>query len=271
MATMNKSNLKITLPLPCQEVWDTMTPVSQGRHCAQCSKTVIDFTLMSDGEILDVFRKAKGCAPCGHFLETQLNRELVDMRYKPSLIVTIAKRAAALVLLWQSVAVAALAQTVKKAPVNRIAGKKPMPVKDSRLQICGYVAHYAHGGPIGGVRVTIKGTQIESVSDNSGMFILTLPDIFYMEHLLIEGTIEGKANTVVIEEQTMSFNDVLNNKELKLFAYKVQTLPVHNVAKNNYRPVKLTGIAPMQPVRTDPVETGIWSKIRKPFKRKKHS
>ena len=56
---VNNKKISISLPKPCDENWDTMTPADKGRHCAQCCKTVVDFTLLSDGEILDIFKKAK--------------------------------------------------------------------------------------------------------------------------------------------------------------------------------------------------------------------
>ena len=32
------------IPEPCHENWNKMTPQEQGRHCAVCSKVVVDFT-----------------------------------------------------------------------------------------------------------------------------------------------------------------------------------------------------------------------------------
>ena len=36
--------MKITIPTPCHENWNEMTPNEMGRHCTVCSKTVKDFT-----------------------------------------------------------------------------------------------------------------------------------------------------------------------------------------------------------------------------------
>jgi hypothetical protein len=74
-------NLRINISDPCQESWQTMHPQDNGRHCGACSKIVVDFTLMSDREILawltDANRKV-----CGRFSPDQLNRNLLPVPEK---------------------------------------------------------------------------------------------------------------------------------------------------------------------------------------------
>ncbi len=49
---MNSENqLKISIPKPCHEDWNTMTPNEQGSFCGKCCKTVIDFSHQSNDEI----------------------------------------------------------------------------------------------------------------------------------------------------------------------------------------------------------------------------
>jgi hypothetical protein len=68
----------ISIPNPCNASWQGMTPVDNGRHCIQCAKTVIDFTTMTDSEVIN-YIQASGKA-CGRFSPYQLNRinNLVD-------------------------------------------------------------------------------------------------------------------------------------------------------------------------------------------------
>ena len=70
--------LSVSVPKPCHENWDDMTTTQKGRHCFSCQKTVVDFSKMSDGEIIRYFQQSKG-ATCGRFLETQLNRPMVEL------------------------------------------------------------------------------------------------------------------------------------------------------------------------------------------------
>ena len=39
-------------PATCAESWDAMAPTDVGRHCASCQTQVVDFTRMSDGEVV---------------------------------------------------------------------------------------------------------------------------------------------------------------------------------------------------------------------------
>jgi hypothetical protein len=71
--------LKITIPKPCHEDWDKMTPNEHGRHCAACAKTVTDFTLMSDEEVKHFFFNKKEEKTCGRFRSEQLNRIVITL------------------------------------------------------------------------------------------------------------------------------------------------------------------------------------------------
>ena len=70
---MKKINL--TIPSPCQENWDAMTPSEQGKFCGSCQKTVIDFTTMSDRQIAEFFKKTPSSV-CGRVYNDQLNRDI---------------------------------------------------------------------------------------------------------------------------------------------------------------------------------------------------
>lgn len=69
--------MKITIPTPCHENWNNMTPEEKGRFCSVCSKTVRNFRTVSDEEIIDVFSDSSENI-CGNFNKTQLER---DLRY----------------------------------------------------------------------------------------------------------------------------------------------------------------------------------------------
>jgi hypothetical protein len=53
-------NIQIRIDDPCSASWDQMHPTEQGRFCSSCQKTVVDFTGMSDQEVLNWFAKPPG-------------------------------------------------------------------------------------------------------------------------------------------------------------------------------------------------------------------
>lgn len=66
-------NHRISIPKPCHEDWNAMTPNEQGRFCGQCAKTVTDFTGMSASEIQGYLLQNSSTKVCGRFKSTQLD------------------------------------------------------------------------------------------------------------------------------------------------------------------------------------------------------
>lgn len=69
-------NTTIHIDNPCSEDWDRMTPGTEGRLCSSCKKTVVDFTRMSDQEVLQWLARPRGSV-CGRFGGGQLNRGMI--------------------------------------------------------------------------------------------------------------------------------------------------------------------------------------------------
>ncbi|WP_114937186.1 carboxypeptidase-like regulatory domain-containing protein [Mucilaginibacter endophyticus] len=61
----------ISIPKPCHEQWQQMTTVSNGRYCGHCCKTVIDFTVMSNEDVINYLAKSGNV--CGRLNMGQLN------------------------------------------------------------------------------------------------------------------------------------------------------------------------------------------------------
>ncbi len=64
---------KIVIDKPCQESWGKMHAAPNGRFCDSCSKSVVDFTNMSEREINERMRNS-GAHMCGRFRNDQLDR-----------------------------------------------------------------------------------------------------------------------------------------------------------------------------------------------------
>ena len=69
--------IQLSIPTPCHEDWDKMSPNQQGRFCGSCAKTVVDFSAMSDTQLILYFETLKsGTNVCGRVYPDQLNRPL---------------------------------------------------------------------------------------------------------------------------------------------------------------------------------------------------
>jgi hypothetical protein len=62
----------ITIPKPCHEDWNAMTPEETGRFCSSCTKSVVDFTTKTTPEIQQYFIKNQGKSVCGRFKNEQI-------------------------------------------------------------------------------------------------------------------------------------------------------------------------------------------------------
>jgi len=69
--------LQLSIPEPCHENWDNMTPEGQGRFCGSCAKQVIDFSAMTDNQLMQYFANLKNENVCGRVHPDQLNHAFV--------------------------------------------------------------------------------------------------------------------------------------------------------------------------------------------------
>lgn len=68
--------IQLSIPEPCHQNWNEMTPTQQGRFCNSCAKQVVDFSSMSDTEVLHYFSSIKNENVCGRAYPDQLDRAI---------------------------------------------------------------------------------------------------------------------------------------------------------------------------------------------------
>jgi hypothetical protein len=72
-------NLTLHIPTPCTQNWHAFPQNATGGFCSQCSKTVIDFTQLTDKELYEALKQGNQGNTgkiCGRFTQTQLNRAI---------------------------------------------------------------------------------------------------------------------------------------------------------------------------------------------------
>lgn len=175
----------LNIPEPCHENWQQMTPNEQGRHCMSCQKTVVDFTLMSDQEVLDYISRASSSV-CGRFNNDQLDKTYTEKKIK---------RAYSFRYAWNMVVAtfllagnAAVAQTKKSTSAKEIVRGDNKTDKDIDIvfggvaaviipdrRISGEILDDSTGKPVSFASIRIKGAKVGISANEWGRFSLVAP------------------------------------------------------------------------------------------------
>jgi hypothetical protein len=67
--------LTLSIATPCHEDWNKMSDDAKGKFCGACQKEVIDFTGMSESQLVAFFKKPAGSV-CGRFRVEQLDQQM---------------------------------------------------------------------------------------------------------------------------------------------------------------------------------------------------
>ncbi len=173
---MAKKQLTLSIPTPCTEDWNAMTPDKNGKFCASCQKTVVDFSRMTDAEIFNYFDTLKG-STCGRFTEKQLTTPFdTPLIAKPQNRWAWALSALLLPTL-------AASQTAKMREATEIVAPSVFKEKivENGLPIKGEVAELGTHLPLENIYVSIvvNGQSLaNTVTDAKGLFKIYLPQKF---------------------------------------------------------------------------------------------
>lgn len=185
---MSKS-VQINIPKPCHENWQNMTPREQGRYCGSCQKIVVDFSMMSDKEMLDTISKTAGQPVCGRFANDQLNRKIeratdkrrFSLRYVWNLLL-------ASVLLIEScdesttgeIDVRPSVEIVEEETMGKVADDGNPACSQSQTEIKGAIFNEDSGLPVAGAQVRIPGIKQTAVTDAMGKFSLLSDNVDFV-------------------------------------------------------------------------------------------
>jgi hypothetical protein len=213
--------LQLQIAEPCHENWDGMTPVQQGKFCGSCQKEVVDFSNMSDQQLVAFFKKPSTGSLCGRFNSEQLNRDVEIPR----------KRIPWLKYFFQ-IAIPAFLLTIKAngqkgrpqimgkiAPVCSkplmgitVAVENPKPVKPieapAEKSIQGKIIDES-GNPVSNASVIIKGTKTGAATDELGNFNIDIKNTNTKEMAgitLVVSSIGFESKEVVVVNKTSLIN-----------------------------------------------------------------
>jgi hypothetical protein len=171
----------LSIPEPCHEGWLNMTPNEKGRHCLSCQKTVVDFSVMSDQEILHYISSA-GSRVCGRFTPDQLDKVYAVQKPAPFSWKYAFRMMVATFLFTGN---ATLAQSVAPPKEETLAGKRDstepirvtlgMVVRMPEIPVTGIVTDGKTKAPVAYAYILIKGTKTGIVTREDGSFSIQVP------------------------------------------------------------------------------------------------
>lgn len=210
---MKKINYALSIANPCQEKWDTMLTDEDGRYCNNCSKSVIDFTKMSDEEIQNYLKKSQGKI-CGRVHHSQLNRSLEY--YTPTTPSNLHHLLSGLLLLTtvsnvHANSVPELCQETQSLVVTNSKQPKDTTEKldlNNNTQIIKGRVIDEGSIPIAGVSIFLKNRKIITSSDADGYFRLNIPSTDLSPNIILE------ALSVGFEKQQMTISKKNIPKEI---------------------------------------------------------
>ncbi|NEQ54302.1 MAG: hypothetical protein F6K11_29930 [Leptolyngbya sp. SIO3F4] len=170
------NDFKLTIPKPCTENWKAFTPTSTGGFCENCQKNVIDFTKMSEKEIIDFF-KNKPAHTCGRFNPAQLKIYEKEILEKPQSKYQLLK-AGFLSLLLMGGGKELMAQqqrsktNIEQSIHNNHQDKSTQETEEKGITVEGTVISKEDNSLFPGVSVIIKGTSLGTQTDINGKFKL---------------------------------------------------------------------------------------------------
>ncbi|HEX6427417.1 MAG TPA: carboxypeptidase-like regulatory domain-containing protein [Niastella sp.] len=196
--------IQIHIPEPCHESWHNMTPKEQGRFCGSCQKIVVDFSAMTDKELLDYISNASQHV-CGRFSHDQLNTDLKK---------TENKRRFSWAYVW-NILLATFLFTEAKAQGKPVIKKKPAVQQLDLLPRMGTIAVIEpedlappreisgtvvdiDSKPMAGASIYVKGAGTGTVSDTLGNFHLPVN----MGDTVIVSYIGYNTQTLVVDSNT---------------------------------------------------------------------
>lgn len=230
------SSIQLKLDSPCHENWEAMSPNEQGRFCQSCQKSVIDFSSMTNREVVKTLLSTEG-EICGRVNQYQLEHPIAlsEPTHRNWL-----KYAASLIFPAMLLSKSAKSQSHGLMRVPPSAPKMNLEtmiqqVSNRSFQLKGFVLDSTYKSPLEAATIRINGTQVQA--DSSGHFTIdgkcqktvqiTISHIGYeSQSINIDVPIDGfvmDLGTVNLKQQVTQLKDVVLSSALGRYRTRCYT------------------------------------------------
>ncbi len=174
-----KRTITISIPEPCHEQWERMESRCGGNYCHQCQKTVIDFSALSDQELLDKLSASQE-GVCGRFDTSQVNRVITDSSRSRRPLLPAFALSSFLSMVFPGMLKAQRADTTIQV------SKPAYDTSCVPFEFYGEVLDAVEKIPIPGATIKCRGLNLGTVSSSEGKFHLYIPQAYQRRKLEFE-------------------------------------------------------------------------------------
>lgn len=221
---MKRQNYILKIDNPCGQDWTSMTQNVIGKFCSHCSKTVVDFTNLTDSEVIKIVEQTSGKL-CGRLTNQQVNR-LLEIN-QPSSNSRLYKILAGLMLVGVTENSLATNRTSLQTEIISIQDNEELSeqqlennqeiLTDSLKNVVqGIVLDSETKEPLLYATILIKDTKIGVVTDVDGKFKFVIPDSLLSDNITLVVTYIGYEKT----EFTVNRAELPMTKELLIIPGK---------------------------------------------------
>jgi hypothetical protein len=183
---LKKRNIILNINKPCSESWATMEQNEMGNFCFNCSKNVVDFTNLSDQEIIKIITQST-TKICGRLNTSQLNRLMIENQghihrsrfynfFAGLLLIGTTNDTKALDQKNQ-IEMTSYIDAQKKSLNDLIPNEKILQTDDTSKNVFkGTLIDAGTNEPISFASISIKGNKTGVTSDINGNFKFVIPD-----------------------------------------------------------------------------------------------
>lgn len=202
---MERQNYILKIDNPCRQDWTAMSQNENGKFCSHCSKTVVDFTTLTNSEVIQLIEQTSGKL-CGRLTNQQLNRFLATNQ--PSSYSRLYKILAGLMLVGTTENALATDRPTLQTEIFSIADNEELTTRhfeknekrltDSLKNIVFGKAFDAHTKePLSFASIFIKDSKTGVMTDFDGNFKLIIPDNLLTEKIVLVVTYIGYEKTEI--------------------------------------------------------------------------